>query len=303
MLRVDREQIDAARFEQLLREARAAAEPGRRAKLLRRHSSSYAARPSPISRTSRSRTREAVRLDELCIAALEERIEADLASGLHAELIAELEALVAAHPLRERSQALLMQALYQSGRQADALAVYREARRKLVEELGVEPGNELRELERAILTHAASLGPASDAAAAPPTLPAPATPLIRARAGARAGGRDRARRASPARDLPGPAGSARHASRSSWREDWPRRSPAPSRTSRWRRSTIHCSSRRRSRRHSTSTSPEGDRRLPHSSSGCASAPISSSSTTSSRCSPPVFCWRTSSRPRRPSPSS
>jgi predicted ATPase/DNA-binding SARP family transcriptional activator len=178
LLRVDPEQIDAARFELLLRKARAAAEPGRKAELLR-EALELVRGPALADLADESFAHaEAVRLDELCIAALEERIEADLASGLRAELIAELEAVVAAHPLRERSQALLMQALYQSGRQADALAVYREARRKLVEELGVEPGNELRELERAILTHAPSLGPSSDAAAAPPTLPAPATPLI-----------------------------------------------------------------------------------------------------------------------------
>ena len=95
----------------------------------------------------------AARLEELRLGALERRIEADLELGRHAKLVGELEGLVAAHPLRERLRAQLMLALYRSGRQADALDVYREARRALDEELGLEPSEELRELERAILRH------------------------------------------------------------------------------------------------------------------------------------------------------
>src|SRR6266508_934566 len=95
--------------------------------------------------------RPAARLEALRLGALENRIEADLALGRHAELVAELDELVASHPLRERLRAQLMLALYRSGRQAEALEVYREARRVLDEELGLEPGEELRELERAIL--------------------------------------------------------------------------------------------------------------------------------------------------------
>jgi DNA-binding SARP family transcriptional activator len=97
------------------------------------------------------------RCDELRQLCLEGRIEADLALGRHAELVGELEALVAAEPLRERLRALLMLALYRAGRQADALATYRSARATLVEELGIEPGPELRSLEAAILHHDSSL--------------------------------------------------------------------------------------------------------------------------------------------------
>ena len=95
---------------------------------------------------------EVRRLDELRVLALEERVEADLARGEHAPLAGELEALVAEHPLRERLRGQQMLTLYRLGRQADALATYRDFRSRLDEELGLEPGPELRELEQAILT-------------------------------------------------------------------------------------------------------------------------------------------------------
>ena len=112
----------------------------------------------------------AVRLDELRLAALERRIGADLECGNAAEAAAELDPLIAEHPLRERLRALQMRALYRCGRQADALAVYRAARETLVDELGLEPGAELQELERAILRRDPSLAPA-DGTPSPPAAP------------------------------------------------------------------------------------------------------------------------------------
>ena len=100
---------------------------------------------------------EIARLEEERRLAAEERIEAELALGRHAELVGELEALVAAEPFRERPRGQLMLALYRSGRQAEALDAYRDARRTLVAELGIEPSPELRALEAAILRQDESL--------------------------------------------------------------------------------------------------------------------------------------------------
>jgi len=94
---------------------------------------------------------ERARLEELRLVTLEERIDADLAAGLHADLVGELESIIGNHPLRERLRGQLMLALYRSARQAEALAAYRAARRELAGEFGLEPGAELRRLERAIL--------------------------------------------------------------------------------------------------------------------------------------------------------
>ena len=105
-------------------------------------------RPRRLGRAGRAGTAEEQRAS-----ALEQRIDADLALGRHAELLPELEALVREEPLRERRRAQLMLALYQSGRQADALDVYRNGRKLLADELGLEPGAELRQLEKAILEH------------------------------------------------------------------------------------------------------------------------------------------------------
>ena len=102
---------------------------------------------------------EAERLEQRRLAALEERIDAELASGRSRELIPELEALAAAHPFRERLLGQLVLALYRAGRQSDALANLQAARRRLAEELGLEPGPQLRELERQILVHDPALGP------------------------------------------------------------------------------------------------------------------------------------------------
>jgi YVTN family beta-propeller protein len=101
---------------------------------------------------------EAARLEALRLDAVQDRIEADLTTGRGTELVGELERLVAAEPLRERLWAQLMLALYRSGRQAEALDAYRRARQTLVSELGIEPGPELRDLERRILAHDPTLG-------------------------------------------------------------------------------------------------------------------------------------------------
>ena len=110
-------------------------------------------------------------LDELILAAIETRAEADLVLGRHGELAGELEALCREHPLRERLWELLMLALYRAGRQAEALRAYTEARDRLVGELGIDPGPALRELEARILAQDPSLaaaGPAGLAAVAAP---------------------------------------------------------------------------------------------------------------------------------------
>ena len=104
------------------------------------------------------------RLEELRLDALQERIDADLALDRHAELVGELELLVAQHPLLERLRGQLMLALYRSGRQADALDAYRAARETLVAQLGIEPGTALRHLEQAILNQ----DPALDVSPRPP---------------------------------------------------------------------------------------------------------------------------------------
>jgi YVTN family beta-propeller protein len=118
---------------------------------------------------------EAARLEELRLVALEDRAEADLALGRYAELVAELEALVREHPTRERLREALMLALYRSGRQVEALESYRDARRTLDEELGLEPGPRLQQLERSILTH--------DPAIAGPPATGPVAVLRRRRRG------------------------------------------------------------------------------------------------------------------------
>jgi DNA-binding SARP family transcriptional activator len=129
---------------------------------------------------------EIARLEEAQLACLEERIEADLALGRHAELVGELEALTREHPLRERPRAQLMLALYRSGRQADALELYRRTRQLFDRDLGIEPGPALRELEAAILRQdselhlpAAPVVPQSSGAAA--SEPEPQTALASAR--------------------------------------------------------------------------------------------------------------------------
>jgi DNA-binding SARP family transcriptional activator len=119
----------------------------------------------------------AARLEELQLLALERRIEADLACGRHVEAVAEAGELARAHPLRERPRWLHMLALYRSGRQAEALDSYRAARTLLVQELGIEPGSALQELERAILRQDPSIRAPSDGGARRPD-EAPARSIV-----------------------------------------------------------------------------------------------------------------------------
>ena len=151
-LRVEPGALDLARFERLVVEARESAARSA-ANDLREALALW--RGPPLADFTYEPWAQAVipRLQQLRLTALEERIEADLALGRDAELVGELEALIAEHPLQERLRGQLMLALYRSGRQAEALAVYRDARRVLVEELGIEPSPALQDLERAILKH------------------------------------------------------------------------------------------------------------------------------------------------------
>jgi len=153
-LRIDPDELDAERFQQLAEDGDAA---------LRRRSFREAAEllaealalwrgPALADLRYESFAQgETVRLEELRLVANENRIEADLGLGRHDQVIGELEALIAQQPLRERLRSLHMLALYRAGRQADALEAYQAARQTLLDELGLEPGPELRDLEQAIL--------------------------------------------------------------------------------------------------------------------------------------------------------
>ena len=158
----DPDSVDLRRFESQLRDARAlleAREPAQAVEHLRSALKLWRGEPLVGVPLGPSLSAEAARLDELRLAAVEDRIEAELELGRHDGLVGELEALVRRYPARERLRRLLMLALYRSGRQADALAAYQDARRTLVEELGIEPGEPLRDLERRILLHDRDLEP------------------------------------------------------------------------------------------------------------------------------------------------
>src|SRR5918999_3243608 len=155
-------ELDLERFEWLQAEGRDALErgdPGRAAERLRAALGLWRGEAlSDIGFEPFVQT-EAARLEGLRLDTVQDRIEADLTAGGGTKLVGELERLVAAEPLRERFWAQLMLALYRSGRQAEALDAYRRARQTLVSQLGIEPGPELRELERRILAHDPTLGP------------------------------------------------------------------------------------------------------------------------------------------------
>jgi DNA-binding SARP family transcriptional activator len=180
VLRIEHGQLDLNRFEGLVRRARAALadrRPEQAAASLREALELW--RGSPLSDLENEpfAQTEVPRLEELRVAALEEHFEADLALGRHRELIPELERHVDRHPLRERPRGQLILALYRAGRQAEALRGYQDARRTLVDELGIEPGSTLRALEQSILSQDPSLDLPTGrvAGAGPPALaPAPA---------------------------------------------------------------------------------------------------------------------------------
>jgi DNA-binding SARP family transcriptional activator len=173
-LRVDQDGLDLWRFERALADGERMfeADPERALDALRRALSEW--RGQPLADVAYAPFAQAaiVRLEELRATALEFRIEAELRLGRHSSLIGELQALVVDHPLRERLWAQLMIALYRDGRQADALAAYRQARARLVEEIGIEPGPQLQALEARILAQDLEL------AAEPPRRERPARAVL-----------------------------------------------------------------------------------------------------------------------------
>jgi predicted ATPase/DNA-binding SARP family transcriptional activator len=178
---VGEDELDFDRFERALERGRAALEAGRAddaADDLREALAVWRGRALADLPEETRRAAGAERLDELRLTALELRIDAELAAGRHDAVVAELEALTAEEPYRERFLQQRMLALYRCGRQAEALEIYRDAREVLAEELGLDPSPASQELERAILRQDSSL-----AAPEPPTratrpLPVPPTPLV-----------------------------------------------------------------------------------------------------------------------------
>jgi len=149
-LRIAPEQLDLERFTRLVEESREEPPVDRAAKL-RRALALWRGRPLADLGFEAFAQQEIGRLEELRLAALEDRVEADLEAGRHSDLIGELEAFADEHPLRERLRGQLMLALYRSGRQAEALQIYHDTRRVLVDELGIEPSPSLQQLHGAIL--------------------------------------------------------------------------------------------------------------------------------------------------------
>ncbi|MDH3540709.1 MAG: protein kinase, partial [Acidimicrobiia bacterium] len=158
-LDVSGDAIDAVRFENLVAEGRRwlDSKPGKAGDLLREALALWRGRPYADLIDKECLQAEIVRLEELRVGAVEDRVTADLAIGAHSEIVAELEMLTAQHPLRERFRAQQMLALYRAGRQADALRACQRTRDVLVEELGIDPSPELQDLEERILRQDPSL--------------------------------------------------------------------------------------------------------------------------------------------------
>ena len=167
VLDVEEGALDLDRFAQLCAEAHESPDPERRAALLHEALELWRDEPLPELRAEPFSSAAVAQLEQLRLRALEERIDADLALGRDATLVTELEALVAEHPYREGLRAQLMLTLYRSGRQAGALDVYQAGRRALQDDLGLQPGKELRDLEAAILRQDEALSVARSVPAEP----------------------------------------------------------------------------------------------------------------------------------------
>jgi DNA-binding SARP family transcriptional activator len=155
VLRVGSDQLDAERFERLTAAGAAALSAGDPVRARTELAAGLALWRGPALvefAEERFARPDAARLDELRLQAVENRIAADLALGRHGAVVADLEKLTANHPLRERFWAQLMLALYRAGRRGDALRVYQTARQQITEQLGLDPGQALQLLHRAILT-------------------------------------------------------------------------------------------------------------------------------------------------------
>ena len=175
LIQLDPEELDLLRFERLAREGRAAmaaGDPTAASEKLAAALSLWRGDPLADLQSAPFSRLESARLEELRLAAQEDRIEAQLALGRHADVVPELETLLARHPPRERLRGQLMLALYRCGRRSAALETYQVGRRQLSDELGREPGETLQQLERAILNH----DPALDLVAAPSSTSQPSVP-------------------------------------------------------------------------------------------------------------------------------
>ena len=150
LIRLDKDELDTTRVLELVATARTA-DTETRAACLREAEALWHGPALADFAFDAFAQPEIARLDELRLNVIEERIDAELELGRHADAVSELEALLAAHPLREGLRGQLMIALYRSGRQADALRVYQDGRRVLVEELGIDPGPSLQRLHGSIL--------------------------------------------------------------------------------------------------------------------------------------------------------
>ena len=158
VVHVDGGELDAMRFEDLLRDARRADQPDQAAGLYREALALWSGHPYADLSGNGALSAEVTRLEEVRLGALEARIAADLdASGYAVDLVSELQVLTAEYPLRERLWGSLMVALYRAGRQADALAAYQRARDILADELGVDPSGDLQQLHEQLLRHDPSL--------------------------------------------------------------------------------------------------------------------------------------------------